>query len=277
MMRVSAEALGPKSAHRLLQQGVDEVLMPCIDRFDDAVSKASRVDGPVTVHTPANRIDDPAHAVECLQRYGVSNLLVVSGNPGHGRGSRTIYELIPYFRKHGFHVSVGAYPEDYFTTTSRAHRSKSASIVAEKQAVGAQRIITQASFSTGNMRKWLQVVRSRGVTIPVHVGVMANVPAKTIGRIFNNARAEVFSHPRMRIASKPNLDLFFRMLRSTMPSPEKFIETVGAMREMSDEDGFHIFAYGTDVRALVAAAHGSHAGRADGDSDAVADRSASHS
>ncbi len=275
MTRVSAEALGPKSAHRLLQQGADEVLMPCINRFEDAVSKAGRVDGPVTVHAPANRIDDPEHAVECLQQHGVSSLLVVSGNPGHGRGSRTIYELIPYFRKHGFHVSVGAYPEDYFTTTSRAHRSKSASIVAEKQAVGAQRIITQASFSTGNMRKWLQTVRSRGVTIPVHVGVMANVPAKSIGRILNNARAEIFTHPRMRMASKPNLDLFFRMVRSTMPSPEKFIETVGAMREMNDDDGFHIFSYGTDVRPLVAAAHGAPGGCSE--REAVAEQSANHS
>lgn len=254
-MKVSAEALGPKSGHDLFASGVDEVLLPCIGRFEDAVSKAARVQGPVTMHTPANRVEDPERAVECLHEHGVSSVLAVSGNPGHGRGTRTIYELIPYFRSQGLHVSVGAYPEDYFTKTSRAHRAKSASILVDKQAVGAERIITQASFSSSNMRKWLQVVRSRGVTLPVHVGVMASLPRRTIGRFLKATRAEIFSHPRVQLANKPNLDLLFRMMRSTMPSPERFIETVAQTDEMGPEDGFHIFAYGTDVTSMVNAAH----------------------
>lgn len=254
-MKVSAEALGPKNAGALLEQGADEVLVPCIDRLDDAIEKAGRVDGPVTVHTPANRIDDPQRTLACLHENGVRSVLVVSGNPGHGRGSRTIYELIPFFRAQGVYVSVGAYPEDYFTTTSAAHRSKSASILVDKQAAGAHRIITQASFSTSNMRKWLQVVRSRGVILPVHVGVMVHVPRKTLAAVVRKTRAEIFTHPRMQVASKPNLDLFFRMLRSQMPSPERFVETVGNMDEMGSEDGFHIYAYGTDISALVRAAH----------------------
>ncbi|MEX1081239.1 MAG: methylenetetrahydrofolate reductase [Halofilum sp. (in: g-proteobacteria)] len=254
-MKVSAEALGAKSAHNLFGAGVDEVLLPCIGRFDDAVAKAARIDGPVTVHTPANRIEDPAHAVECLHEHGIDSVLVVSGNPGHGRGTRTIYELIPYFRAHGLHVSVGAYPEDYFTKTSRAHRSKSASILVDKQAYGAERIITQASFSTGNMRKWLQAVRSRGVTLPIQVGVMASLPRRMVGRFIKATRAEIFTHPRAQLANKPNLDLVFRMMRSTMPRPERFIDAVAAMDEMGPEDGFHLFAYGTDVTSLVNAAH----------------------
>lgn len=270
-MKVSAEALGPKNARSLLDAGVDEVLLPCIDRFEDAVAKAGRVEGPVTVHAPANRIEDPEQALACLQENGVKSLLVVSGNPGHGRGTRTIYELIPFFRSHGLHVSVGAYPEDYFTSTSRAHRSKSASILVNKQAAGADRIITQACFNSSNVRKWLLTVRSRGVTVPIHVGVMASVPRKTIGTVLKNTRAEIFSHPRMQVANKPNLDLFFRMLRSTMPSPERFIENVGAANELGPEDGFHIFAYGTDVSSLVAAAHAARGGG--GDTEAVAGES----
>lgn len=260
-MKVSAEALGPKSAHNLFNAGVDEVLLPCIGRFDDAAAKAERVQGPVTLHTPANRVPDPNYALECLQRHGIESVLIVSGNPGHGRGTRTIYELIPFFREHGLHVSVGAYPEDYFTWTSRAHRSKSASILVDKQSYGAQRIITQASFSTSNMRKWLKTVRSRGVTLPIQVGVMASLPRRTIGRFLKATRAEIFSHPRVQLANKPNLDLLFRMMRSTMPRPEDFIEEVAQMDEMSAEDGFHIFAYGTDVTSMVSSAHAARQGR----------------
>ncbi len=255
-MQVSAEALGGKSARRLLAAGADEVLIPCIGRVEDAIDKAARIDGPVTVHTPANRIDDPDAVIERLQAHGLERVLLVSGNPGHGRGTRTIYELIPYFRRYGLHVSVGAYPEDYFTRTSRAHRAKSAGILVDKQAAGADRIITQASFSTSNIRAWLQVVRSRGVVLPIHIGVMARVPRKTLASFMRQARAEIFSHPRMQAANKPNLDLFFRMLRSTMPRPERFVATVRTLDEMGENDGIHIFSYGADVRHLIAAAHG---------------------
>lgn len=252
-MKITAEALGPKGAHHLFEQGAEEVLIPCIGELDEAAAKASRVDGPVTLHTPANRIRDPDGTAECLHDYGITRVLVVSGNPGHGRGARDIYELIPFFRSHGLHVSVGAYPEDYFTRTSARHRWKSAGILVDKQAAGAQRIITQASFSAENLRKWLQCLRSRGVILPVQVGVMAQVPRKRLADVMKNARAEIFTHPRMQVANKPNLDLFFRMLRSNMPSPERFIQTVGEMREMGPEDGFHVYAYGTDISSLVRA------------------------
>lgn len=252
-MRVSAEAPGPRSGRALLAAGADEVLIPCIGTLDEAVRKAARVRGPVTVHAPVNRIDDPWTTLELLRAHGIDSALVVSGNPGHGRGTRTLYELIPLFRQHGIHVSVGAYPEDYFTTTSAAHRSKSAAILVDKQAAGAQRVITQASFSVSNMRRWLATVRSRGVDVPIHVGVMAPVPRETLGGIVRHARAEVFTHPRVQ-ASRENLDLLFRMLRSHVPSPERFVRAVAGMDEMGHADGFHVFSYGADVSGLIATA-----------------------
>src|SRR5699024_7369886 len=115
-----------------------------------------------------------------LREAGITRVLAVSGNPGHGRGTRTLYELIEFFREHDLHVSVGAYPETYFRTTGDSHRSKSASILLDKQAAGAQRVMTQASFSVENMQQWLVTLRSRGVTLPVHVGVMAPVPGNTL-------------------------------------------------------------------------------------------------
>lgn len=266
-MKVSAEAPGPTSARELLAAGADEVLIPCIGDLGEAVRKAARVAGPVTVHVPVNRIDDPRSTLELLRAHGLGSALVVSGNPGHGRGTHTLYELIPQFREQGMHVSVGAYPEDYFTTTSAAHRSKSAAILVDKQAAGAQRVITQASFSVSNLRQWLATVRSRGVGVPIHVGVMAPVPRATLGGILRTARAEIFTHPRVQ-ASRENLDLLWRMLRSHLPDPERFVRAVADLDEMGSDDGFHIFSCGADVSRLIATARATgqwQGGTGDGD------------
>lgn len=197
-MQVSAEAFGPENARELFAAGADEVLMPCIGAVDDAIDKAAQVPGPVTVHAPANRITYPARTLERLRDAGITRVLAVSGNPGHGRGTRSLYELMEFFRQHGVHVSVGAYPEAYFRTTSDSHCRKSATILADKQAAGAHRIMTQASFSVENMHKWLVTLRAVGVTLPVHVGVMAPVPGRMLETVMRQARAELFSHPRTR-------------------------------------------------------------------------------
>lgn len=255
-MQISAEALGPKSARELFAAGADEVLMPCIGDLEEAIDKAAQVEGVVTVHAPANRITDPQRTLECLREAGITRVLAVSGNPGHGRATRTLYEMIALFRTHGLHVSVGAYPETYFRTTSDSHRAKSAAILADKQAAGAQRVMTQASFGVDNIRKWLATLRSYGVTLPVHVGVMPPVPGHTLEVVMREARAELFSHPRMQAMRKANLDMLFRMLWSHVPtSPEQFITQVGQLDAMGADDGFHVFGYGADVDALIAAGH----------------------
>lgn len=255
-MQVSAEGLGSKSAGELLAAGADEVLIPCIETLDDAIGKAAKIDGPVTVHAPANRIANPQRTVDQLREAGITRVLAVSGNPGQGRGTRTLYELIDLFRTSGLHVSVGAYPETYFRRTSDDHHVKSVSILVDKQAAGAQRIMTQASFSVDNMRKWLAILRSAGVTLPVHVGVMPPVPGHTLKTVMSEARAELFTHPRTQAMRKANLDMLFRMLWSHVTtSPEQFVTEVGGLEGMDGDDGFHIFGYGADVTALIAAGH----------------------
>ncbi len=255
-MPVSAEALGPKSGRDLLDAGAGEVLMPCIDTFEEAVGRAAAVNGPVTVHAPANRIGDPHDAVKLLAHHGLERVLAVSGNPGHGDGAHDLHEVIRIFRAHAIHVSVGAYPEDYFTRTSAAHRRKSALVLLDKQDAGAQRIITQASFDVDNMCRWGATLRRAGVTLPIHAGVMAEVPRKALISVLRNARAEIFSQRNLSAISRPNLDLIFRMLRSRLPDPKTFIERVAACDWMGPSDGFHVFAYGADVRPLIAAARG---------------------
>src|SRR5699024_10591365 len=253
-MHVSAEALGSKSARELLQAGADEVLMPCINSLEEAIDKAARSGGHVTVHTPANRVADRDKTCEQLRAAGVSSVLVVSGNPGHGTNIPALGELIHFFREQGFHVSVGAYPEAYFRRTSAHHRARSATTLLGKQSAGARRVITQASFSAENMRKWLATVRPRGLRLPVQVGVMQQVPGRMLAKVADNARAEIFAEPGMQAFSKENMDMLFRMLWSHVPHPEDFITEVGALVQMDHRDGFHLFGDGADVSDLIATA-----------------------
>lgn len=254
-MHVSAEAPGSKSARELLDAGVDEVLMPCIGTIDEAIDKATRIDGPITVHVPANRITEPRETLERVQGAGITRVLLVSGNPGHGRGTRNLYELIELFRQHHLHVSVGAYPENYFRTTGDGHRSKSASILADKQAAGAQRVVTQASFDVDNLRKWLAALRWARVSLPVQVGVMPPVPSRVLESVMREGRAELFTHPRTRAMRKANLDMMFRMLWSHVSTnAEQFITQVGEFDAMGQKDGFHIYGYGSEVSGLIDAA-----------------------
>jgi len=256
-MWVSAETLGPGGAQKLLNGGADEVLVPCIGRLEDTAAKAAAVPGgPVTLHVPANRVSNCRAAVEVLVRHGLENALVVSGNPGHGPGDLTVYELINCLRANGVHVSVGAYPESYFSRTGPQHRAKSAGILADKQAAGAQRIITQASFNADNMAQWIRTIRSHGVALPVQVGLMAPVPRRALAATLRSARAEFFRHPRVTALRRENLDMLFRMLRSRIPDPASFVRGVAGDGVLGPEDGFHIFTYGTDVSALMATIHG---------------------
>jgi len=58
--------------------------------------------------------------------------------------------------------------------------------------------------------------------------------------------------------------MMFRMLWSHVPSPEAFIERVGALDEMGRDDGFHVFGYGADVSRLIAAGHAAGASAPEG-------------
>jgi hypothetical protein len=264
-MWVSAESLGPGGARRLLHGGTDEVLIPCIGHLEEAAARAASVPGgPVTLHVPANRVADCEAAVEVLVRHGLESALVVSGNPGHGPADPTVYQLIACLRANGIHVSVGAYPESWFSRTGPRHRMESAGILADKEVAGAQRIVTQASFNADNMAQWIWTIRSHGVDLPVQVGLMAPVPRRALAATLRSARAELFRHPRGKALSRENLDMVFRMLRSRIPDPARFLRAVVRADVLRPADGMHVFTYGRDIADLIATIHALQRNRAHG-------------
>lgn len=249
-MKVTTEALGPKSGNRLLASGAARIMIPCIHHLDDAIRHAGRVNGPVMAHVPANRISDLQATEKQLADHGITSILALSGNPGHGQNRYTVYDLVEHFSSAGFQVAVGGYPEGYLGTTGARRRRRSVDIIMRKQAAGAHRIITQASFNAANMRKWLVSLRDRGVTLPVHISVMPTVPWRIIRRMMIRTLSENRKHP-MRQINMPNIDLLYRVLRSHTQNTFRFIDDVQRHNLLGPEDAFHIFSYGVNVDDLI--------------------------
>jgi hypothetical protein len=254
-MQVSAEALGPKGGRKLLDNGASEIFVPCIGQIHEAVERAARIDGPTVVHTPRNRIADADETLALLADNGLDRVLLVSGNPGHGAARYGFDELIPRFKEAGLHVSVGAYPEDFFTATSARQRREQIRILADKQAAGADRVVTQAAFKPDNALRWIEALRAADVWLPVHLGVSARIPPKMLKAMMREAVKQARSAPMAWVRNKPNLDLSVRMLRSRWFDPVAFVDAIQDGRTGCGPEGVHVFSYGTDISAIVEAAH----------------------
>ena len=253
-MQVSVEALGPKGGRRLLESGAQEIFVPCIGRIEESVERATRIGGPVTVHTPLNRIADADETLELLTANGIGRVLMVSGNPGHGQRRYGFEDLIPRFRDAGIHVSVVAYPVNNFMRTGAHHRARQAAILRDKYQAGADRIVTQAAFRVGNALQWLDALRAAGVPLPVQLGVSARIPPKTLKMMMRQAVREARHAPVAWLRNKPGLDLLARMLRSRFFAPDGFVDAIRDRRSGHGPEGFHIFSYGADVLPIIEAA-----------------------
>lgn len=253
-MQVSVEALGPKGGRKLLESGAQEIFVPCIGQIHEAVARAAKIGDAATVHTPLNRITDADETLRLLGDNGIRNVLMVSGNPGHGERRYGFDDLIPRFREAGIHVSVGAYPEDHFVRTGARHRARQIGILQDKQALGADRIVTQACFRTSNALQWLDELRAADVALPVHLGVSARIPNKTLKMMMTQALKEARHAPIAWLNNKPNLDLLVRMVWSRFFASAGFVEAIQAGRSGHGPEGFHIFSYGADVLPIIEAA-----------------------
>jgi methylenetetrahydrofolate reductase (NADPH) len=254
-MNVTVEALGPKSARQLLDAGAGEVMIPCIGDLDSALERAARVPGPVTLHVPANRVADPADTATRLRQRGIRRVLAVSGNPGVGPGGVGVGvgEMIEALAGAGLHVSVGAYPENWFSIPGSARRrARSAAILADKQAAGARRIVTQAGFDPRSAIRWLETIRAAGIEVPVHVGVMPALPWQRVRRLAARAARDLLSRGATSL-SRPDADLLMRLLRAPVSRPRRYVHEIGTAGVLKPGDSFHVFAQGVEAGELLAA------------------------
>ncbi|MEX1308760.1 MAG: methylenetetrahydrofolate reductase, partial [Eubacteriales bacterium] len=131
-----------------------------------------------------------------MKQNGIDNILALRGDvPKGGRiedafkSFKHATDLIAFIEKTGgFHVSAAAYPE--------AHpRSKSADEEFEylklKQDLGAIRLNTQMVFDTSAVFRFIETARTKGITLPISVGIMPILNPAQIYRMVTLSGASI--------------------------------------------------------------------------------------
>lgn len=126
---------------------------------------------------------------EHLQTYldnGIDHILALRGDlpiGGHGTCGELHYatELVAFIREEfgdRFTIGVAGSPEGHIECTSLEDDIR---YLRQKQDLGADFIMTQLCWDMVQFRRWLDMIRDAGITLPVDVGVMPVLdPATTI-------------------------------------------------------------------------------------------------
>ncbi|KAI0306304.1 methylenetetrahydrofolate reduct [Multifurca ochricompacta] len=125
-------------------------------------------------------VDD---ALRAAKEIGIQNILALRGDPPRGeeywiptdpRFTHAL-DLISYIRSSpefsdAFSLGVAAYPDGH--TDSSYTEDEEIEHLKAKINNGADFIVTQLFYDTENFLRWLQKIRSRGITVPVIPGIM---------------------------------------------------------------------------------------------------------
>ena len=79
---------------------------------------------------------------------------------------------------HGFHIAGACYPEKHFEAFSLEADLKN---LKEKQDAGADMLITQLFFDNDYFYTFREKAEKKGITIPIHAGIMPITTAKQLG------------------------------------------------------------------------------------------------
>jgi methylenetetrahydrofolate reductase (NADPH) len=136
---------------------------------------------------------------DIVRRYwdaGVRHIVALRGDMPDGGsyqplpdGYRSTPELIEGIRGIApFEISVSAYPEVHPDSPSLDHDME---LLRAKIQAGASRAVTQFCFDTGIIARFRDLVRRRGITLPIVPGLMPTTNIKGVRRMAATARVRV--------------------------------------------------------------------------------------
>ena len=134
-----------------------------------------------------------------VRRYwdaGVRHIVALRGDmpdggpyQPHPKGYASTPELIEGIRRIApFEISVSAYPEIHPDSPSIDHDME---LLRAKVAAGATRAITQFGFDTSIIAKFRDLLRRRGISVPLIPGLMPSTNIKGVRRMAATARVRV--------------------------------------------------------------------------------------
>ena len=124
---------------------------------------------------------------EALEAAGVSHVLALRGDrPQHMTdeqfNSREFFyatDLVRHLKEHtSLQISGACYPEKHFEAPSLEEDLKH---LKEKVDAGVTSLVTQMFFDNACFYRFMELVRARGITVPVHAGIMPITTAKQLG------------------------------------------------------------------------------------------------
>ena len=148
-----------------------------------------------TLHIPAlahvtcvgNRAQDILEIINALKVHNVSNILALRGDRPKDMTDEQFYsrefahasDMIRYLKKQtDMHIAGACYPEKHFESFSMESDLKH---LKEKQDAGADLLITQLFFDNDYFYAFKEKAEKKGITIPIHAGIMPITTAKQIG------------------------------------------------------------------------------------------------
>lgn len=120
-----------------------------------------------------------------LKADGVQNIIALRGDPPkgeeawqpHPEGYHYAAQLVAAAKKEGFAVAVAGFPEIHPESKSR---QTDLEFLKAKVDAGADAVITQLFFDTGDYFRYVEAARSAGVNVPIVPGIL---PFRTVEEI----------------------------------------------------------------------------------------------
>jgi methylenetetrahydrofolate reductase (NADPH) len=197
-------------------------------------------------HISARMVEGPDEVFKLaawIREHGLHDLFVVGGDAEHPHGPYAdgltfLHDLLAH--DHGLQrIGVPAYPDGHPTIDRSVLRdalhAKQAVITEAGVAAGAS---TQMCFDADRIRGWLQVERSQGLTLPIHLGVPGVVDRARLMRM--GARLGVGTS--LRYLSK-NRASIVRMLAPGGYDPTGLVRALAPDAELLGIVGLHSFTF----------------------------------
>lgn len=97
-------------------------------------------------------------------------------------------EIIPILKKAGFRVAAACYPEKHYEAPSM---EEDLHWLKHKVEQGADALISQLFFDNDAFYRFMDAADQKGITVPVHAGIMPITSAKMINTTINLSGASI--------------------------------------------------------------------------------------
>ena len=134
-----------------------------------------------------NKAADILEIIHALKAHNVNNILALRGDRPrdmtdeqfNSREFEHASDMIRYLKAHtDMHIAGACYPEKHFEAFSLEADLKN---LKEKQDAGADMLITQLFFDNDYFYTFREKAEKKGITIPIHAGIMPITTAKQLG------------------------------------------------------------------------------------------------